>query len=225
MPLAVFDLDGTLVDTAPDLLASLNHCLLAAGLPATVLETVRPFAGHGARVMLEQAYRQEGRLLSPADLDEQLPRFLAFYEAHIADASRPFEGAVAAMDRLTQAGFTLAICTNKTERLARILMETLGLAERFAAICGADTFAQRKPHPAHLLGTIARAGGIPATSVMIGDTATDTDAAAGAGLPAILVDFGYAPDLRARTEASAIVTSYAELGPELCHRLIGAGRD
>lgn len=220
MPTAVFDLDGTLVDTAPDLWASLNHCLEAAGLPATTLELVRPHAGHGARPMLQHAYARAGRPLETVETDEQLARFLAYYEAHIADASLPFPGVVAAMDRLDEAGYRLAVCTNKTEHLSRLLLATLGIADRFAAICGADTFPRRKPDPTHLLGTIERAGGSGDRAIMIGDTATDTDAAVAARVPSILVDFGYAPDERARRTADTVIETYDDLDAALCAGLI-----
>lgn len=225
MPIAVFDLDGTLVDTAPDLWASLNVCLASAGMPATTLDVMRPHAGHGAMPMLQKAYEHAGRPLGEREAAEQFDRFLAHYEAHIADASRPFPGVVAAMDRLQAAGYVLAVCTNKRERHSVLLLEALGLAGRFAAICGADTFARRKPDPVHLLGTIERSGAKAAEAVMIGDTSTDTDAAAACGVPAILVDFGHAPDARARAEAAAIVTDYAELDAALCAKLIAARRD
>ncbi len=225
MRVAVFDLDGTLVDTAPDLCASLNHCLDAAGLPPTTLDLVRPHAGHGGRVMLQHAYARAGRPLTPEETDAQLERFLAHYEAHIADDSRPFPGVEAAMERLEAAGYRLAVCTNKIERLSVLLLRTLGLADRFAAICGADTFARRKPDPVHLLGTIERAGGDPGDAIMIGDTATDTDAAIAANVPCVLVDFGYAPDERARQAASVVIEDYAALDAPLCDRLIATARD
>ncbi|WP_246191171.1 phosphoglycolate phosphatase [Aureimonas leprariae] len=226
MPVAVFDLDGTLVDTAPDLWASLNHCLVEVGLPPTTLELVRPHAGHGAKVMLQHAYTHAGHPLSEQEADGQLARFLAYYEAHIADASAPFPGVVEAMERLRSAGYRLAVCTNKTERLSRLLLDTLGLSDRFAAICGADTFARRKPDPVHLLGTIERAGAAREEAIMIGDTATDTDAAVAARVPSILVDFGYAPDERARRTADAVIETYDDLDADLCDRLIERhGRD
>ncbi|MCP3055239.1 HAD-IA family hydrolase [Aurantimonas marianensis] len=219
---AVFDLDGTLVDTAPDHAASLNHCLAAARMPTMSLDMVRPYAGHGARVMLDEAYRRDDRPLPDQELNEQTARFLAHYEANIAVASAPFPGAVAAMDRLVEAGFRLAVCTNKYERFARLLLSEIGLADRFAAICGSDTFARRKPDPSHLTGTIERAGGRSDASIMIGDTSTDIDAAVAAGIPSILVDFGYAPDANARARASFILDDYAHLDAALAGRLIGA---
>ena len=219
-PLAVFDLDGTLVDTAPDLAESLNHCLEFVGLTRLELEVVRPHAGHGARVMLHEAYRLAGRDLSEVELTAQMDRFIAYYGDHIAAKSRPFPGAVEALDRFAAAGWRLAICTNKTERLAVRLLDELGLSPRFAAICGADSFARRKPDPSHLFGTIAAAGGSARSSVMIGDTDTDILTARNAALPSILVAFGYAPDAAARAGASAIIESYDTLDPAFAQALI-----
>jgi phosphoglycolate phosphatase len=221
-PIAVFDLDGTLVDTAPDLAASLNVCLVAEGLQPATLSAVRPHAGHGARMMLQQAYGRAGMVLAEADVARQLERFLGHYADHIADHSRPFPGAVEALDRLAAAGYLLAVCTNKTEALARLLLETLGLGDRFAAICGADTFPARKPDPRHLLGTIDRARGTAARALMIGDTATDTDAAVAATVPCVLLDFGYAPDARARADADVVIDHFDQLTVDLADRLTGA---
>jgi phosphoglycolate phosphatase len=223
-PIVVFDLDGTLVDTAPDLTASLNVCLEAAGLATMTLESVRPNAGHGARVMLQHAYGHAGVALSEADTLRQLQRFLGHYAGHIADHSRPFPGAVEALDRLASAGYRLAVCTNKTEALARLLLETLGLDGRFAAICGADTFPARKPDPRHLLGTVDRAGGAAERALMIGDTATDTDAAVAAAIPCVLLDFGYAPDARAKADADVVIAHFDELTVDLADRLTGRDR-
>jgi phosphoglycolate phosphatase len=218
-PIAVFDLDGTLVDTAPDLTASLNVCLEAEGLAPATLDAIRPHAGHGARVMLQYAYGQAGVALSEADTLRQLERFLGHYAGHIADRSRPFPGAVEALDRLAAAGYRLAVCTNKTEALAQLLLETLGLDQRFAAICGADTFPARKPDPRHLLGTIDRARGRAERALMIGDTATDTDAAIAATVPCVLLDFGYAPDARAKAAADVVIPHFDHLTVDLADRL------
>ncbi|GGD17917.1 HAD-IA family hydrolase [Aureimonas glaciei] len=218
-PIAVFDLDGTLVDTAPDLTASLNVCLEAEGLAPATLAAIRPHAGHGARAMLRHAYGQAGVALSEADTLRQLERFLGHYAGHIADRSRPFPGAVEALDRLAAAGYRLAVCTNKTEALARLLLEALGLDQRFAAICGADTFPARKPDPRHLLGTIDRARGRAERALMIGDTATDTDAAIAATVPCVLLDFGYAPDARAKADADVVIAHFDHLTVDLADRL------
>lgn len=222
---AVFDLDGTLVDTAPDLIESLNHCLESAGLARLELEAMRAHAGHGGRAMLTEAYRRAERELAAAELEDQLVRFLAHYGDNIAVLSTPFPGVIEAMDRLSQNGWTLAICTNKYESLAVALLEALKLDHRFAAICGADTFARRKPDPLHLTETIALAGGSLDAAVMIGDTATDVDAACAAHVPSILVDFGYGADEATSAKAGAVISSYDDLTAELADRLIGARAD
>ncbi|RIY03579.1 HAD family hydrolase [Aureimonas flava] len=216
----VFDLDGTLVDTAPDLTGALNHCLLAADIAETTLEAVRPQAGHGARAMLAAAYARAGRSADEEELAGQTRRFLAFYCEHIAVASTPFAGAVESLDRMAEAGATLAVCTNKTEALAARLLRELGLAARFAAVCGADTFVARKPDPAHLAGTIARAGGNVHRAVMVGDTDTDMEAALRLDVPSILVGFGYDADRAARRKATAIVSHFDEIDVAFVDRLV-----
>ncbi|WP_040489335.1 HAD hydrolase-like protein [Fulvimarina pelagi] len=219
--LAVFDLDGTLVDTAPDLAASLNVCLLADGLDVLPLGVVRPHAGHGAVAMLKAAYAYFQRDLPDALVDEHLERFLAHYETNIAETSRPFPGVLAAMDRLAEAGWTFAVCTNKREHLAVRLLDELDLSGRFAAICGQDTFSAMKPDPAHLGGTIERSKSSAENSVMIGDTMTDIAAAHALAIPSILVDFGYAPDDGARANATAVISHYDALTPAFATELIG----
>lgn len=216
----VFDLDGTLVDTAPDLTHALNHCLAAAGLGATSLEAVRPQAGHGARAMLTAAYQRAGRPLGDDDLASQTTRFLSYYGDHIAVASALFPGVLETLDRMAHAGATLAVCTNKTEALALKLLREIGLADRFAAICGADTFVARKPDPIHLSGTIALAGGRADSAVMIGDTDTDIEAARRLGVPSILLGFGYDADRTAREKATAIVSHFDEIDVALVERLL-----
>ncbi|TFF18706.1 HAD family hydrolase [Jiella endophytica] len=221
--IVIFDLDGTLVDTAPDLAAALNHCLGVDGHEADALAVVRPHAGHGARAMLTAAYERRGRVLTEPEMEAALERFLDHYAAHIADRSRPYPNVVSAMDGLAGAGYRLAVCTNKREGLATLLLETLGLADRFAAICGADTVAFRKPHPAHIEATIERAGAARERALMIGDSAADIESAFAAKVPSVLVDFGYAPDAAARGRASAKITDYAELTPAFVARLISGG--
>lgn len=212
-PLAVFDLDGTLVDTAPDLTASLNHCLAYAGHPTVGIEDLRPHAGKGARAMLAYGFGEAGVSLSVAEMDAAFDRFLRYYTGHIADHSVPFDGAVAALDRLECAGFLLAVCTNKFEAHARLLLAALGLEDRFAAICGADTFARRKPDPTHLLGTIDLAGGHPAHAVMIGDSPPDIEAAAASGVPSILMAFGYGSHEPSLASPDLVLASFDEIDP------------
>jgi phosphoglycolate phosphatase len=186
----VFDLDGTLVDTAPDLTHALNDVLVRRGYTPVALASVRAAVGRGARVMIETALRRAG---AKDDIEEMLAEFLVHYEANIAAESRPYPGTVAALERLHESGATLAVCTNKRERLSRLLLQALDLERYFAALAGRDTFGVSKPDPGHLLGVIDRAGGTPTRAVMVGDSDVDLAAANSAGIPFILVTYGYAP--------------------------------
>jgi phosphoglycolate phosphatase len=192
-PTLVFDLDGTLVDTAPDLFAALNVALAAGGLRSVGAAEARTMIGHGARALVERGIAANRADLAPEEVDRLFQVFLDHYAAHIADESRPFPGLIEAMDRFEAAGWRLAVCTNKLEFLSRLLVDTLGLGPRFAALTGGDTFAFKKPDARHLLETIARAGGDPRRAVMVGDSATDIDTAKNAGVPVVAVDFGYTP--------------------------------
>ncbi len=190
-PIVAFDLDGTLVDTAPDLLAALDVVLSADGLPTLPRELGRGMIGHGAKAMIARGLRHFGETVTEARLEPMHDRFLAYYCNHIADSSRPFPGAVAALDRLEAAGVRLVVCTNKLEALSRQLLEALELAPRFAAIVGPDTLGVRKPDPAHVLGAIELGAGDPARAAMVGDSSLDVTAAQRAGVPVVAVDFGY----------------------------------
>lgn len=186
----VFDLDGTLVNSSPDLTAALNVALAAVGRPAVDPATVRHLVGHGARALIERGLGLSGG--GGEDVIAQaLPAFLAYYTAHVADGSLPYPGAEAALDALAAAGTTIAICTNKPFALSRALIAALGWSGRFAANLGGDSLAVRKPDPAHLLATIAAAGGNPARTIYVGDTAFDVAAARGAGVPVIVAGFGF----------------------------------
>src|SRR6185436_15978938 len=155
----VFDLDGTLVDTAPDLIAALNFVLDREGLPPVPMKSARNMIGAGARKLIERGLELEGRMMSVEDVNRLMKNFIDYYAAHIADASRPFPGLEAALDELAAQGCRLAVCTNKLEWLSVSLLEKLALAPRFAAICGQVIFAINKPDPEMLRLTIARAGG------------------------------------------------------------------
>jgi phosphoglycolate phosphatase len=187
----VFDLDGTLVDTAPDLIATLNAVLAREGYRTVAYAEARSMIGGGVRHMLARALSQQGITVTPGDLDRLFADFIPYYAAHIADHSRPFPGLAPALHLMAGDGARFAVCTNKLERLAVLLLERLGLAGRFAAICGQDTFGIPKPDPELLRQTIGRAGGDLGNAVMIGDSAADVAIARGAGVPVIAVDFGY----------------------------------
>jgi phosphoglycolate phosphatase len=190
-PMLVFDLDGTLADTADDLVATLNAILAREGAPPVANADARNMVGLGARRLIVDGFRADGREVSPERLETLFHDYLAIYEANIAVHSKLFPGVIESLDRFAAAGFDFAICTNKSERPALKLMDALGVSHRFRAICGQDTFAWSKPDARALLSTIERAGGDPTRTVMIGDSKTDISVARNAGVPVVAVDFGY----------------------------------
>jgi phosphoglycolate phosphatase len=187
----VFDLDGTLVDTAPDLAAAANHVFGLIGLAPIPPAALHPMIGRGSRAMIEEGLRLHGVVKRPDEVSRLHELFFAYYADNIAVLSRPFEGIPAVLDALLQGGARLAVCTNKFEGLSRTLLRQLALHERFAAIAGRDTLDVFKPAPGHLTGTIAMAGGRPERAVMVGDSEVDIATAAAAGVPSIGVTFGY----------------------------------
>jgi phosphoglycolate phosphatase len=219
-PTVVFDLDGTLVDTAPDLVATLNTIFAREGVQAVDYRRARMMIGGGSRLLIERGLEVSGRSFPASDIDRMVGEFIAYYAAHIADGSRPFPGVELALDELAKQGCILAVCTNKLEWLSVRLLETLGLAERFSAICGADTFGVRKPDPAILWGTIDRAGGDRGSAVMIGDSMTDVATARSAGIPVIAVDFGYTDVPVVRLDPDRVVSSFSGL-PAAISELLG----
>jgi phosphoglycolate phosphatase len=207
----VFDLDGTLVDTAPDLISALNWVLDREGLPPVPLQSARAMIGAGARRLIERGLELEGRAASYEDVTRLTGDFIDYYAAHIADASRPFEGLECALDDLAAHGYRFAVCTNKLEWLSKRLLDQLGLSARFAAICGADTFGVSKPDPAILQQTIARAGGQLSQAIMVGDAGPDIGVARRAGIPVIGVEFGYTEVPIAHLKPDRLVSHMREL--------------
>lgn len=216
----VFDLDGTLVDTAPDLLGSLNHVLDTGGIARTNIDGFRQFVGHGGRVMIERAYQARQRDLAVDEHDRLFALFLEHYGTNIPGLSKPYPGVVEALDRFKEAGFLLAVCTNKTEDLSRRLLDGLRISSYFEAICGQDSFAFRKPDPRHLTETIRLAGGNASQAVMVGDSRTDIDTAKAAGIPVVAVDFGYTDRHVREFEPSRIISHFDELTVQLANKLI-----
>lgn len=211
----VFDLDGTLVDTGPDLTAALNHVLGSFGRAAVPEATVKDMVGHGARKLLERGLAATGEM-TPALIDAGFPIFIDYYRANICVHSRPYPGVERALDALAAAGVTVAVCTNKPQGLTELLLAALGWTERFAAVVGADAVPERKPHPDHLLTTIARAGGDAAATVYVGDSITDVDTAKAARVPVIAVSFGF-PDRPVESlGADAVIDHYDELLAAIC---------
>ncbi len=190
-PIAVFDLDGTLADTAGDLVGTLNVILSQEGLAPLPIGQARDMIGAGARALIARGFEAAGRDLAPTYLDELFRQFMVHYGENICVRTRLYPGVPEALDRLEAAGFVLAVCTNKMEEHSVKLLSELGIGHRFAANCGRDTFAYFKPDPRHLTMTIERAGGNPARAVMVGDSRTDIVTARNARIPVVAVPFGY----------------------------------
>jgi phosphoglycolate phosphatase len=210
-PTIVFDLDGTLVDTAPDLVETLNLIFAREGLAPLAYKDARNFVGGGARAMVTRGFIAQGRVLSPNKLEQLFKDFIAHYSEHLTDRSLPFPGLTEALDLLAARGCRFAVCTNKLEALSVRLLDKLGLADRFAAICGQDTFGLQKPDPEILRRTILAAGGRLETALMIGDSVTDIRTARSAGVPVIAVDFGYNERPIAEFGPDQIISHFSEL--------------
>jgi phosphoglycolate phosphatase len=211
----LFDLDGTMIDTAPDLIHAANHTLVLNGMERVEAKIIQPAVGYGARAMIKAAMESRGREAADHELTRMTEEFTAYYAENILVDSRPFPGLAEAMDRLTAEGALLAVCTNKREALAKKLLAALGIAASFRAIAGRDTFPKSKPDPAHVLDTIRLAGGDPKRAVMIGDSSADSLAAQGAGVPFIGVSFGYGESPIQVLKPDAVINTFAELVPAI----------
>jgi phosphoglycolate phosphatase len=199
------------VDTAPDLMGTLNTVLGEEGLPPLAYETAPLLVGRGAKVMLERGFAADGRPLEEPDTSRLFARFIAVYLSRIADHSRPFPGVIEALDRLEAQGAILAICTNKRTDLSLALLDALGLTQRFKAVVGADLAPKAKPDASHLLHTIALCGGDPKRAVMIGDSINDVLAAKNAGVPVVVVSFGYTDIPAKDLGGDALIDGFDEL--------------
>ncbi|WP_394689075.1 HAD family hydrolase [Hoeflea sp.] len=219
-PLVIFDLDGTLLDTAPDLIASLNHVMDLSGHAHVTFEDITWLVGQGALAMIERAWSLHGHPASPEQLHTAFDAFLVHYADNMPGRSQPYPGLIAALDRLEVAGMRLAVCTNKTEALARRLLDRLDLTSRFAAITGGDTFPVKKPHGDHILRTIERAGGTAENAVMIGDSINDILAAQNARVPAIGVPFGYSDKPVETFNPDVVIDHFDKLDAALIKRLV-----
>lgn len=210
-PTIIFDLDGTLIDTAPDLIDTLNVIFAREGLPPVPYEAARNAIGGGAKTMIARGIETEGRVFSAQKLEQMFADFIAYYSDHVADRSRPFPGVIEALDTLAARGCRFAVCTNKLEKLSVLLLTKLKLADRFVAICGQDTFGIQKPDPEILRQTIAAAGGMLRHSVMIGDSNTDIRTARATGVPVIAVDFGYSERPISEFGPDQIISHFSQL--------------
>ena len=206
-----FDLDGTLVDTAPDLIGALNLVLAERGLPQLPVDAARALVGKGARFLIEHGFAAAGEPLNTDETGGLVTRFIEVYRGRIASESRPFPGVEAALERLSAAGARLAVCTNKRTDLSLALLDALDLTRRFVSVTGADRAPAPKPDPRHFLAAIEAAGGDPAHAVMVGDSFNDVAAAKAAGAPVIVVSFGYTETPPAELGADLMIDDFGEL--------------
>ncbi len=219
-PTIVYDLDGTLADTAEDLVGTLNYLLGREGLAPLPVESAGSLLGAGARALIVRGFAASGKTLDPQTLEALFADYLEHYEVHIADRTRLYPGVEKALAAFARAGWVQAVCTNKIESLAKLLIAKLGIADRFAFVCGQDTFGIGKPDPAPLLKTIAASGGARGRAIMVGDSATDIKTARAAGLPVIAVDFGYADAPVAELGPDRVISHFDELAAA-CAALLG----
>jgi phosphoglycolate phosphatase len=223
VPTIVYDLDGTLADTAEDLVATLNHLLGREGLAPLPVESAGSLLGAGARALIMRGFAAAGRPLNPQELEALFADYLTYYSAHIAVHTRLYPGVDKALATFAHAGWRQAVCTNKIEGLAKLLITKLGIADRFAFICGQDTFEVAKPDAKPLLGTIAASGGSRNRAIMVGDSETDIKTARAAGVPVVAVDFGYADTPVRELGPDRVISHFDEL-VEACNALL-AGAD
>ncbi|XYK81414.1 MAG: phosphoglycolate phosphatase [Labrenzia sp.] len=211
MSVLVFDLDGTLVSSMEDLVATLNAVLDKAGHGTVPQDKVANMVGMGAKMLLQRGLDYLEIEWSDETIISLYEDFLDYYAANIAVHTRPFDGVIPALQRFRADGWKLAVCTNKTERLTLPLLAALNMTDHFDAVVGGDTYAVSKPHAEPVLGAIKRAGGTPEGSIMIGDSVTDIKAARAAGIPVVAVDFGYTPVPVSELGPDRIISHFDEL--------------
>ncbi len=220
----MFDLDGTLIDTAPDLIGSLNAVLAEEGLPAADLSKARHLVGQGAKVMIRRGFAQAGADLDEERLERLFLRFIDIYLGRIALESVLFDALEITLDLLAAEGAALAVCTNKRTDLSLALLDAVGLTARFAAVIGPDRAPAPKPDARHLLTAIAACGGSTGRALMVGDSISDVKAAQNAGVPVVVTSFGYTDIPAAELGADALIDHFTQL-PAIARRLLGASAD
>jgi phosphoglycolate phosphatase len=218
----VFDLDGTLVDTSKDILVSLDFCLATVGLAPVDPADLHKYVGLGGRVMIETAFKIQKKPLAPETHERLIDIFLEHYGDNIPGESRPYPGVIEALRELRGHGYRTAVCTNKYESLSTSLITALGLGGDFEAICGADTFAFRKPDPRHLTETVGRVGGTASSAIMVGDSRTDIATAKAANIPVIAVDFGFCDVPVTELDPDRVISHYRELTPAFADELLAS---
>jgi phosphoglycolate phosphatase len=187
----IFDLDGTLVDTAPDLMAATNHVLKTLKRRPITMDEVRSFVGHGARALIARGCEATGDPVDTRAIETLYQEFIIHYAANIAENSAPYPGLLPFLDKCKAQGFAMGVCTNKLESLSVRLLHALDMAKYFGAIVGPDTTGIAKPDPKPYFETAKRIGADPAHSLMFGDSETDIRTAHNAKVPSIAVTFGY----------------------------------
>lgn len=211
----VFDLDGTLVDTLPDILPALNRVMAEEGRRAVTYEEGRRMMGRGSRKMIERAWAATGPHADEHALDRYCDRFLDYYLAAPAGLSAPYPGALDALQSLSAAGAVLGVCTNKPHEVTLKLLEALSLLPCFAAVLGGDALQVRKPDAGHLLAVLERLGAAVDSAAMVGDSEIDVATARNAGVPVIVVDFGYTALPTAELGADSVISHFDELAGAL----------
>ena len=205
------DLDGTLIDSAPDLAAAVGELLARQGRPPLTVEAIKTMIGDGVPKLIERAFAATGGAPPAGELAALVSRYMPLYEARMTELTRPYPGAIETLRALKDAGWRLAVCTNKPEAPSRAIVAALGFDGLFEAVAGGDSFPVRKPDPGHLLGLLGRMGADPAVAVMLGDGQNDVLAAARAGLPAIVVAHGYGRVPVHELGAEVVIESFSEL--------------
>lgn len=216
---AVFDLDGTLADTAADLIDTTNDLLKPYNLPPLGLAETRNLVGMGGRQLVRRAFEAAGRPVTDAEVEDLYPQFIEIYLGRLSRSSRLYDGVADVLDRLRAVGWILGVCTNKPIAPATELLGRLGIAGHFQCILGGDSLPVRKPDPAHLLGTVRGAGGVRERAVMVGDSENDLAAARAAGIPCVLMTYGYSPQPVERLRPDRLADRFEDL-PDLFAELV-----
>jgi len=214
-PVLLCDLDGTLIDSVPDLADALSDLLTGAGRRRVTQDEVKAMVGDGVAVLVERGFAATGGVPEPEALEAQVARYLALYETRMTERTRLYPGARDALEALRAQGWRLAVCTNKPERASRAIVTALGLDGLIEAIAGGDTYAVKKPHPDHILHLLQAMNAAPSHAIMLGDSTNDIAAAHAAGIPAIAVSHGYGAIPASDLGADRVIAAFDDLAGAL----------